>query len=149
MKDIRVSVICNAYNHERYIEKALKGFVSQKTNFDYEILIHDDASTDGTAAIIRKYESLYPDIIKPIYQEKNQYSQKVAITDTIQIPRAQGDYIAFCEGDDYWIDEFKLQKQFDILEKHPNINICGHAAFIEKDMALEGKVLPSKKVMLR
>ena len=109
---VMVSVICNTYNHEKYIKSALDGFVMQKTNFEYEVLIHDDASTDSTADIIREYEKKYPDIIKPIYQSENQYSKKVPISKTYQYSRAKGKYIAICEGDDYWTDPFKLQKQF-------------------------------------
>lgn len=144
----RVSIICNAYNHERYIEYALKGFVSQRTNFPYEVLIHDDASTDGTAEIIKKYEKMYPDIIKPIYQSENQYSKGVRITSCIQVCRAQGDYIAICEGDDYWIDEQKLQKQFDIMEKHSEINMCAHAAYVETDGEKTGISKPSSNVRI-
>ena len=75
--DISVSVVCNAYNHEKYIAQAIEGFVMQKTNFNFEILIHDDASTDRTADIIREYEAKYPELIKPIYQSENQYSKKI------------------------------------------------------------------------
>jgi len=91
----------------------------QKTNFPVEILIHDDASTDGTADIIREYEAQYPDIIKPIYQTENQYSKGIKISQVYQFPRAKGKYIALCEGDDYWIDPYKLQKQVDFLEANP------------------------------
>ena len=90
----------------------------QKTNFPIEILIHDDASTDETADIIREYENKYPQIIKPIYQQENQYSKKVAIGATYIYPKVKGKYIALCEGDDYWIDPLKLQKQVDFLESH-------------------------------
>ena len=121
---IEVSIICSTYNQEKYIRDALESFVRQKTNFVFEVLVHDDASTDGTVDIIKEYEHKYPEIIKPIYQEKNQYSQKISIIKTYQLPRAQGKYIAICEGDDYWIDDYKLQKQYDALESHPNINIC-------------------------
>ena len=106
MEQIMVSIVCNAYNQELYIREALESFVAQKTNFKFEILVHDDASTDTTADIIREYESKYPDIIKPIYQTENQYSKNVSIT-ALQHQRANGKYIAFCEGDDYWIDEYK------------------------------------------
>lgn len=126
--EIMVSIICNAYNHERYIRDALEGFVMQKTDFAYEVLIHDDASTDKTADIIREYEAKYPDIIKPIYQTENQYSKGVYITMVHQHPRAQGKYIAFCEGDDYWTDPCKLQKQVDAMEQHPDIDMCAHGA---------------------
>lgn len=123
-----VSVICNAYNHEKYIADALKSFVMQKTNFPFEVLVHDDASTDGTADIIREYEKKYPEIIKPIYQTENQYSKKQQIVSKIQYGRVSGKYIAFCEGDDYWTDSLKLQKQFDAMEAHPEVDMCAHAA---------------------
>ncbi len=136
---IEVSIICNAFNHEDYIRETLDSFVSQKTSFDFEVLIHDDASTDGTADIIREYEAKYPDIIKPIYQTENQYSKGVSITRDIQIPRAHGKYIAFCEGDDYWTSSDKLQKQFDAMEAHPELDICAHSA--KAISARSGKVV--------
>ena len=127
--NITVSICCVTYNHEKYIEQALKSFLEQKVDFKYEILIHDDASTDKTADIIRKYEKLFPDIIKPIYQSVNQYSIGITnITQRYNFPRAKGKYIAICEGDDYWTDKHKLQRQVSILESHPNISICIHAA---------------------
>ena len=113
-----VSIDCITYNHEAYIRDALEGFLMQKTDFTFEVLIHDDASTDQTANIIRKYEKKYPDIIKPIYQKDNQYSKGIQISRQFQYPRARGKYIAICEGDDYWIDPYKLQKQVDFLEAH-------------------------------
>ena len=124
---IIVSIICNAYNHEKYIRDALDGFVMQKTNFPFEILIHDDASTDKTADIIREYEQKYPELIKPIYQTENQYSKKEGTVSKIQFGRVSGKYIAICEGDDYWTDSLKLQKQFDAMEAHPEVDICTHA----------------------
>lgn len=124
-EQIQVSVICNAYNHERYIRDALDSFLMQKTDFVYEILVHDDASTDHTADIIREYEEKYPDIVKPIYQTENQYAKGVLTY--FQYPRAKGKYYAFCEGDDYWTDPLKLQKQFDVLEAHPEVDMCAHA----------------------
>ncbi len=123
---IKVSVVCNAYNHEKYIRKCLESLVMQRTTFDYEILVHDDASTDGTADIIREFEQKYPDLIKPIYQTENQYSK--GGVSRFQYPRVKGEYIAFCEGDDYWTDELKLQKQFDALETHPEVDMCAHTA---------------------
>lgn len=115
-KDIMVSISCLVYNHGKYLRECLEGMVHQKTNFNYEILIHDDASTDDSADIIREYEAKYPDLIKPIYQTENQYSKKVMIQFTYQIPRVKGKYMAMCEGDDYWCDETKLQKLVDALE---------------------------------
>ena len=122
-KDILVTVVSLAYNHEPYIRQCLEGFVMQKTNFAFEVLIHDDASTDGTADIIREYELKYPDIIKPIYQKENQYSKGVFIEKTFLYPNAKGKYIAECEGDDYWIDPYKLQKQVDFLEANPDYGL--------------------------
>ena len=124
--DIMVSVYCLAYNHEQYIRTALEGFVTQKTKFKFEVIVHDDASTDGTADIIREYEQKYPHIIKPIYQTENQYSKKVRIFDTFIKDKIQGKYIAVCEGDDYWTDENKLQMQVDILENNSQYTACVH-----------------------
>lgn len=116
--EIVVSIICCAYNHANYIRECLDGFISQKTEFPIEVLIHDDASTDNTAEIIREYETRYPKFIKPVYQQVNQYSQGVDIFFDILLPKAKGKYIAICEGDDYWTDPLKLQKQVDFLESH-------------------------------
>ena len=118
-----VSISCLTYNHAPYIRQCLDGFMMQKTNFLIEILIHDDVSTDGTTDIIREYEQKYPDIIKPIYQTENQHSKGIRITQTYNLPRARGKYIAICEGDDYWIDPLKLQKQVDFLEAHPDYGL--------------------------
>lgn len=124
--EMMVSILTLAYNHEPYIRQCLDGIVMQQTNFKFELLVHDDASTDGTAEIIREYESKYPEIIKPIYQTENQYSKHVPIGTTYLYPRAQGKYIALCEGDDYWTDPLKLQKQVDFLETHPDYVMCSH-----------------------
>lgn len=125
---IKVSIICNSYNHGPYIKDALDSFVMQKTNFQYEVLIHDDASTDNTADVIYEYEKMYPELIKPIYQSENKYSKGINIMKTYQLARMQGDYIALCEGDDYWTDTSKLQKQYDAMENHSELDICAHAA---------------------
>lgn len=137
---VMVSVCCATYNHEKYIEKTLQGFVNQKTDFTFEVLIHDDASTDGTVAIIEKYREQYPEIIKSIYQKENQYSKGIKITPTFQYPRVKGKYIAFCEGDDYWCDEYKLQKQVEVMEKNKACSICVHTVgcMNEKGELLEG-----------
>ncbi len=121
-----VSICTLAYNHEPYIRECLDGFLMQKTDFKFEVLIHDDASTDNTAKIIREYQEKYPDIIKPIYQTENQYWKNIGISRTYQYPRAKGKYIALCEGDDYWTDPYKLQKQVDFLEEHPDFSMCFH-----------------------
>jgi glycosyltransferase involved in cell wall biosynthesis len=142
MSDIMVSICCLTYNQEEYIKDALEGFVNQKTTFPFEILIHDDASTDGTADIIRQYEARYPELIKPIYQTENQYSKNVAISFTIQYPRAKGKYIAMCEGDDYWTDPLKLQKQVDYMESHPDCGLCFTNGQCIKNGIPAGRVVP-------
>ena len=121
-----VSICCAAYNHVLFIRQCLDGFVMQKTNFPFEVLIHDDASTDGTQDIIREYEAKYPDIIKPIYQKENQYSKGVRVSLVYNYSRVRGKYVALCEGDDYWTDPYKLQKQVDFLEAHPDYVMCSH-----------------------
>lgn len=126
-----VSICCITYNHEPYIEDALKGFLIQETDFPFEILIHDDASTDRTADIIREYEAKYPRLIKPIYQVENQYSQGVKISAKFNFPRSQGKYIAFCEGDDYWTSSQKLQKQTDLLNIKNDCSLCFHACQVK------------------
>lgn len=123
-RDVLVSICCVTYNHVKYIRNAIEGFLIQKVNFSIEILIHDDASIDGTADIIREYESKFPDLIKPIYQSENQYSQDRAISAVYQFPRARGKYIALCEGDDYWTDPYKLQKQVDLLESNSEYGLA-------------------------
>lgn len=123
---ITVSVYCLAYNHERYIRSALEGFIKQKTNFYYEVFVHDDASTDNTALIIKEFAEKYPDIIKPIYQIDNQCSKGLSISREIIYPLMSGKYVAICEGDDYWCDEYKLQKQVDFLEKNSDYSACVH-----------------------
>ena len=120
-----VSVCCITYNQEPYIAQALDGFLMQKTSFPFEILIHDDASTDRTADIIREYEAKFPKLIKPIYQKENQYSKgNRSILASFVYPRAKGKYMALCEGDDYWIDENKLQMQVNFLENNPEYGMC-------------------------
>lgn len=132
METILVSVHCLTYNHEKYIAEAIESFLMQKTNFKFEILIHDDASTDRTADIIREYELQYPDLIKPIYQTENQYSKGDSFNrvNLINLNRAKGKYVAVCEGDDYWIDPYKLQKQVDFMEKNPDYCLCVHGGYI-------------------
>lgn len=119
-----VSVICNTYNQKSYLEKAVKNMLAQRTTFDYEIIIHDDVSTDGTCDIIRKYVEAYPDKVRAIYERDNQYSKGADFITPIVKDIAKGKYIAMCEGDDFWIDENKLQLQRDTLEDHPECDMC-------------------------
>lgn len=123
---IIVSISCITYNHAPYIRQCLDGFLMQQTNFAYEVLIHDDASTDGTTEIIKEYEAKYPDIIKPIYEDENQWVKGRRGSAVFNFPRAKGKYIALCEGDDYWTDPLKLQKQVYFLEKHQECSLCCH-----------------------
>ncbi len=145
-KEIMVSIICCAYNQEQYIEDALKGFMMQKTNFAFEVLVSDDASTDHTAEIIRKYEQQYPEIIKPVYFSENQYSKGKPPYNTLW-DKAHGKYLAICEGDDYWTSEYKLQKQFDALEAHPECDMCAHSAYLVRasDCKTIGMIEPMKE----
>lgn len=120
-----VSIICIAYNHERYIESALRGFLSQDCRHPFEILIHDDASTDRTADIIRQWQARYPTIIKPVLQTQNQYSRGVRPFE-LMLGRATGDFVAACEGDDFWIHPGKLQRQVDVLLADPALSCTAH-----------------------
>lgn len=128
---LMVTIRCIAYNQEKYIRDCLEGFVMQKTNFRFEAIVHDDASTDGTAAIIKEYAEKYPDIIKPILETENQYSKHDGSLQRIMDEACKGKYLAFCEGDDYWTDPLKLQKQVDFLENHPEYSMCWTDAYQE------------------
>ena len=131
---ILVSICCITYNHAPFIRKALDGFLMQEpptgVSADerwYEILIHDDCSSDGTTDIIREYAAKYPNKIFPLYETENQFS-KVGTggIDMFNYNRARGKYIAYCEGDDYWTDSYKLQKQVDFMESHQDYSVCWH-----------------------
>lgn len=146
---VMVSICCLTYNHGKYIRKALESFVNQITNFEYEILIHDDCSTDNTVEIIKEFEERYPGLIKPIYQEENQHSKGICITYTYQFPRAQGKYIAMCEGDDYWTDLNKLQLQFNAMEMNLNCSFCTHVVqYINEGGELLNKFHPNMDRLL-
>ena len=150
MKEVKVSVICLTYNHEKYIKKALEGFVSQKTDFSYEVLIHDDASTDGTANIIREYQKAYPEIIKPFFQTENQYSKGIRIVRQYLLPYSKGEFLAFCEGDDYWVDENKLQKQYDVMMNNPKVVFCAHKVqCVNEDDSYNNRIIPSDRCGLK
>ena len=139
-----VSICVLTYQHEKYIEQALDSFLSQETTFPFEIVIHDDASKDKTAEIIRRYAEQYPDIVKPLLQEKNQFSQGIFnVSGVYNYPRARGKYIAFCDGDDFWTDVHKLQRQVDYMEAHPECTLAIHAAmFVAEDGTPTGEMRP-------
>ena len=145
MADCKVSVVCLTYNHRDYIRECLDGFVKQKTTFPFRVVVHDDASTDGTAEIVREYAERYPDIITPILQSENQWSKGKTLSKTFIYPVLRGEYVAFCEGDDYWTDENKLQKQVDFLDSHPDFSICFHAVQVYwQETGLSYEVFPSR-----
>ena len=121
-----VSICCLTYNQVHYLRQCIESLIMQKTSFAFEILIHDDCSNDGTQDIIKEYASLYPIVVKPYIQSENQFSQgKGYVGIKINVNRARGKYLAFCEGDDYWIDPLKLQKQADFLDNHPEYSLIG------------------------
>ncbi|MDY5641220.1 MAG: glycosyltransferase family 2 protein [Lachnospiraceae bacterium] len=125
MKDPKLSVILITYNHEKYIEKALDSVLSQVTDFPFEIVIGDDCSPDDTKNIIREYRDKYPDIIRIVHREKNTGRPTLNVYETTM--KCRGDYLAYLEGDDYWTDNSKLQKQMDFLNEHPEYIACTHS----------------------
>jgi len=144
-QEVMVSVICLVYNHAPYLRQCLESVVAQETDFRYEVIVHDDASTDGSADIIREFEAAYPDVIRPIYQTENQYSKRIPISYTYMYPAAKGKYIAMCEGDDYWCDVHKLQMQFDAMEADPSCTLCVHTVQgVNVDGTPNGKQFPQK-----
>lgn len=123
----RVSVVCITYNHEQYLGEALDSFIAQQTTFPFKILVGDDCSSDGTRDVLSEYAGRYPDLIIPYYRERNYGAQRNLID---LCKRAGTEYIAFCEGDDYWTDPLKLQKQFDFMELHNDLRACFHDTLI-------------------
>ena len=130
-----VAIQCITYNQAAYIRQCLDGFVMQRTDFAFVAIVHDDCSTDGTDDIVREYAQRYPNIIKPIFETENQYSKGDGSLSRIMTQACNNTgakYIAMCEGDDYWTDPLKLQKQVDFLENHPECSLCYHM-FIHVD----------------
>jgi glycosyltransferase involved in cell wall biosynthesis len=136
---VLVSINCITYNHEHYIADAIEGFLMQKTNFDFEIIIGEDCSTDNTMKIVQEYKQKYPDKIRVITSDKNVGANKNALR---VHENSRGKYIAICEGDDYWTDPLKLQKQVTYMENNPNCTLCFHSAeIIKANKKLTGKFL--------
>lgn len=128
-----VAIQCFVYNHESFLRDCFEGFVMQQTNFPFVAVVHDDASTDGSTAIIREYEEKYPHIFKPIYETENQFSKHDGSLERIvnaTINAIGAKYVAMCEGDDYWIDPLKLQKQVDFMEANPDCVCHSHNSLV-------------------
>lgn len=151
MSEPLVCVHCLTYNHGDFIEDALKGFVMQQTSFPFIVVVVDDCSTDNTVSIIKKYEAKYPSIIKPFYLEENYFSQKKSKAPLFMQYDRKAKYIAMCEGDDYWIDPYKLQKQVCFLENNQEYGLCytdyneynHEAKTIKEALFKNGKYRPS------
>lgn len=122
-----VSIVCHTYNHLDYIKNALDGFLMQETNFPFEIILHDDASSDGTSEIVKSYAESYPNIILPIIQTTNQWSQGIKPSE-VTFPKVRGKFIAFCEGDDFWCSKEKLREQLEVLNQQDDVSVCFHSA---------------------
>jgi len=140
-----VSVLILAFNHENYIRETLDNILGQQTSFDFEIIVHDDASSDATPKIIKEYQKKYPDIIKPILQKENQFSIGVKPFSNFVYPFLKSEFVAYCEADDYWIDSQKLEKQVAIFRRHKDIVICGHNIKIINEAGVKQKKIFYKK----
>ncbi|GAB3931618.1 hypothetical protein GCM10028804_44300 [Larkinella terrae] len=137
---MKVSVCIITYNQEKFIRAAIESVVSQKTDFPFEILIGDDLSKDNTRAIITEYAERYPDLIRPVLHPQNLGQN--GLFNTLETYRlAKGEYIAAMDGDDYWTDPLKLQKQIDFLDAHPDFSTCFHNALITFEDGSPSKIL--------
>lgn len=143
--EIMVSVLTTTYNHRPYIAKTLDSLLEQTTNFPYEIIVHDDASSDGTAEVVKEYAEKYPRRIRAILQKENQYSKGRNVYEFMR-PLIRGKYIAQCEGDDFWCDKYKLQRQIHYLEKHPDCSYCFCNSYnVDLDSKVIGGQTPARE----
>ena len=140
--EIVVSILCITYNQEKYISECLDSLVNQNCSFPFEILVHDDASTDSTREIVKRYSSEYPEIIRPLFQIENQYSKGIDIIGENLVPRTRGKYIAFCEGDDHWCDYRKIEEQVAFLESNDCVACISKVLGITTNGALTGGCFP-------
>lgn len=138
-KEVAVSVFIGTYNQEDYIRDALEGALNQETDFLYEIIVHDDASTDHTGEIVKEYAEKYPDKIIALYEEVNMYAHP-EYAGKRALDASHGKYAAFCDGDDYWTDKTKLQQQYDFMESHPDYSLCTHNTLEIDDKTGERKL---------
>ena len=132
LQDIEVTIICLTYNHSSYIATCLDSLLNQKTSFRYKILVHDDCSDDGTLDIVKDYQIQFPQLVEVIEEEQNCFRQGIWVRPII-FRHVSGQYIALCEGDDYWTDEHKLQKQYDYIQNHSECSLIVHAADVFDD----------------
>ena len=138
----KVSVCLVTYNHEKFIKQAIESVFMQKTDFDYEVVIGEDYSTDNTRKILSQYQMRYPHRIKAIFNNKNVGPVENFIR---TLSTCKGKYIAYLEGDDYWTDAYKLQKQVDFLDKHPDYSLCFHSVeAFHQDQPDQTYLIPSK-----
>ncbi|HMS23229.1 MAG TPA: glycosyltransferase [Candidatus Saccharibacteria bacterium] len=137
----KVSIVSISYNQEKYIRRTLEGFVRQKTNFRFEIIIGDDSSKDNTPRIIQEYTKKYPNMFKPILRKQNIGPQK-NLYDVLRKSKAK--YLAICEGDDYWTDSNKLQKQVDYLDSHIDCSLCFHPVKVEFENTKKNHIFPDE-----
>jgi glycosyltransferase involved in cell wall biosynthesis len=140
---LRLTIVVLSYNHAPFIRQALESFIAQKTNFDYQIIIADDESTDGTVEIIREYEKRYKNLIIPIFREKN-----IGVLPNYldACSKAKTEYVAYCECDDFFTDPYKLQKQVDFLDAHKDCSICFHnVRMFYEDKLKKNRIVPKKK----
>ncbi len=144
MTDCQVSVICITYNQKNYIRDALDSMINQKIGVPFEIIVHDDASTDGTRDIVKEYQERYPKIIRALYEEENLFSKGIDFFRDIVVDIARGKYIAICEGDDYWTSDDKIRMQWEMLEEHPECDMCAcRAKMMSSDGHFElGEIRP-------
>ena len=148
MNEVEVTILCTTYNQELYIRQCLDSLLEQKTEFRYEILIHDDASTDSSLEIIREYEKRYPHIIRVMTEKKNQYTSGMrSIMVSLMLPLVRGNYIAICQGDDYWTDTRKLQKQYEIMIHNLGCSVCAHQTrIISEDGTLTSQMVQQRNI---
>jgi len=138
-----VSVLCQTYQHAPYIEMALRGLLAQRTSFRFEILVRDDASTDGTADIVADFRARYPSIVQAVLERENRYPEVHALPILRKLARAP--YIALCDGDDYWTDPSKLSQQVRLLEGRPDLVLSHHDAIVVRDGAVvQASYLPRR-----
>lgn len=138
-KEYMVVIQCATYNQEKFIGQTLESIVSQQTNFPFIVVVVDDASTDNNVNVIQEYEAKYPNIVKAIYLTENHYRIRKSKYPYFREWVNKSKYVAYCEGDDFWTDPHKLQKQVDFLESHPDYNLVCHNWNVLQD----GKILPS------